>query len=251
MTTLSRRTFIAGAAALAAHRALAAELDPIYSQIKKQHEQAVQRIQRWISQPTIAAENVGSEEGVKLAMELFTEAGFTGVQRVPTDGKPGSFAVMDNGAPRTMGLYFMYDVKQADPREWQLGNPWKASLVHKPGFGQCIIGRGAVNQKGPEGAFLAGLHAIRASGRKPPVNFVLVAEGEEEIGSPHFAQVVRRPEVMQALSKCIGVSMPEAGQGVDGSTRVTLGAKGVIEAEIVSSGEKWGRGPSKDVHSSL
>jgi len=31
----------------------------------------------------------------------------------------------------------------------------------------------------------------------------------------------------------------------------TLGAKGVVELELVSSGEKWGRGPAKDVHSSL
>src|SRR5438105_10089525 len=31
---------------------------------------------------------------------------------------------------------------------------------------------------------------------------------------------------------------------------MTLGAKGVIECELVSSGEKWGRGPRKDVHSS-
>jgi acetylornithine deacetylase/succinyl-diaminopimelate desuccinylase-like protein len=33
--------------------------------------------------------------------------------------------------------------------------------------------------------------------------------------------------------------------------QVNLGAKGIIELELVSSGEKWGRGPSKDVHSSL
>jgi len=32
---------------------------------------------------------------------------------------------------------------------------------------------------------------------------------------------------------------------------VSLGAKGVVELELVASGEKWGRGPSKDVHSSL
>ena len=30
----------------------------------------------------------------------------------------------------------------------------------------------------------------------------------------------------------------------------SLGAKGVIELELVSSGERWGRGPQKDVHSS-
>jgi acetylornithine deacetylase/succinyl-diaminopimelate desuccinylase-like protein len=31
---------------------------------------------------------------------------------------------------------------------------------------------------------------------------------------------------------------------------VSLGAKGVIELELVASGEKWGRGPRRDIHSS-
>ena len=48
-----------------------------------------------------------------------------------------------------------------------------------------------------------------------PVNLVLVAEGEEEIGSPHFQQIVRHPAAAQALSKCLGVFMPTAAQGLD------------------------------------
>jgi acetylornithine deacetylase/succinyl-diaminopimelate desuccinylase-like protein len=107
-----------------------------------------------------------------------------------------------------------------------------------------------VNQKGPEAAFLAALHAIRGAGKKVPVNLVLVAEGEEEIGSPHFRQVVGRPEVSAALRRCAGVFMPAASQDPDGTVTVTLGAKGVVELELVASGEKWGRGPKKDVHSS-
>src|SRR5207248_2890480 len=82
--------------------------------------------------------------------------------------------------------------------EWT-SPPWVAALVDKPGLGRAVVGRGAVNQKGPEAAFLAALHAIRGAGRKPPVNFVLVAEGEEEIGSPHFPQIVRRPEALATL----------------------------------------------------
>jgi acetylornithine deacetylase/succinyl-diaminopimelate desuccinylase-like protein len=140
-------------------------------------------------------------------------------------------------------------VKQVDPSEWS-SPPFDAALVDKPGFGTVLMGRGAVNQKGPEAAFLAALHAIRGAGRKLPVNLVLVAEGEEELGSPHFRQVVRRPEIMAALEKCSGVFMPGASQDPDGSVTVSLGAKGVLELELVSSGEKWGRGPGKDVHSS-
>jgi acetylornithine deacetylase/succinyl-diaminopimelate desuccinylase-like protein len=122
--------------------------------------------------------------------------------------------------------------------------------VDKPGVGKCVVGRGAVNQKGPEAAFLAALHAYRAANKKLPVNLVFVAEGEEEIGSPHFPQIVRRPEIQAALSRCVGVFMPSASQGLDGNVQITLGAKGVIELELTSSGEKWGRGPKLDIHSS-
>ena len=44
--------------------------------------------------------------------------------------------------------------------------------------------------------------------------------------------------------------MPFAAQDPDGTVTVNLGAKGVVELELVASGEKWGRGPGKDVHSS-
>jgi acetylornithine deacetylase/succinyl-diaminopimelate desuccinylase-like protein len=182
-------------------------------------------------------------------MRLAHEAGFQTVLRVPTDGQPGVFAMLDAGARTTVGLYFMYDVKQVDPSEWS-SPPWEAALVDKPGFGKVLMGRGAVNQKGPQAALLAALHAFRGAGRKPPVNLVLVAEGEEEIGSPHFHQVVRKPEVKEALSRCIGVFMPSASQDPNGLVTVSLGAKGIVELELVSSGEKWGRGPRKDVHSS-
>src|SRR6185369_3196685 len=159
--------------------------------------------------------------------------GFGDVTKVPTDGQPGIFATLDTGAPRTVGMYFMYDVKQADPAEWS-SPPFEARLVDKPGVGKCIVGRGAVNQKGPESSFIAALHAIRGAGRKLPVNLVLIAEGEEEIGSPHFPQVVRRPEVLAALKRAEGIFMPNASQAPDGSVTLTLGAKGVIECELTS-----------------
>lgn len=240
----------AGAAALAFPRLAfgADDRSTIYAEIGRRHEEALRRLQEWIRVPSIAAESLASEEGCELMMRLVREAGFQQVARVPTDGKPGVFATLDAGAKRTVGLYFMYDVKQVDPSEWS-SPPFEARLVDRPGVGKVVVGRGAVNQKGPEAAFLAALHAIRGAGRKLPVNLVLVAEGEEEIGSPHFHQVVRRPEVSAALAKTTGVFMPTAAQDPDGTVTVSLGAKGVVELELVASGEKWGRGPSKDVHS--
>ena len=257
MTTINRRTFIKGAALASAatltmkQRAWSAadDFDPIRKEISKRHDEALQRLQEWIHQPSIAAENNGVNEGCELTMRMLKDAGFNTATKVPTDGQPGIFATLDAGAKRTVGLYFMYDVKQVDPAEWS-SPPWAAALVDKPELGKVIIGRGAVNQKGPQASMLAALHSIRGAGRKIPVNLVLVAEGEEEIGSPHFPQIVHKPEVQSALSKCSGIFMPSAAQGIDGVVTVSLGAKGVIECELVSSGEKWGRGPRKDIHSS-
>ena len=253
---MDRRVFLQDAAAAAVAIALPGrarkaepDLAPVFAQIAKRHDEGVERLQQWIRQPSIAAENRGMNEGCELTMRMLREAGFGQITKLPTDGQPGIFATLDAGAPRTLGLYFMYDVKQADPAEWT-SPPWEAALVDRPGLGKVLVGRGAVNQKGPEAAFLAALHAIRGAGRKPPVNFVLVAEGEEEIGSPHFPQIVRQPEVLAALKRSIGIFMPSAAQGLDGQVTITLGAKGVIECELTASGERWGRGPRQDIHSS-
>ena len=259
LAPMNRRTFLqataAGAASLAlSQKPFAASSNPdlavIQKEIEKHHDESVQRLQAWIRQPSIAAEHRGMDEGCDLAMRMLSDAGFQGATKVSTDGQPGIFATLDAGAPRTLGIYFMYDVKQVDPSEWS-SPPFDAAIVDKPGLGKCVVGRGAVNQKGPEASFLAAVHAIRNAGRKLPVNLVFVAEGEEEIGSPHFPQIVRRPEVLAALRKCHGVYIPAAEQDLDGKVTMTLGAKGVIEVELVSSGEKWARGPRKDVHSSL
>ncbi|TMC46161.1 MAG: M20/M25/M40 family metallo-hydrolase, partial [Chloroflexi bacterium] len=224
-------------------------LRSIQAEISKRHDESVGRLQEWVRHPALAAEDRGMDEGCDLMMRLARDAGFQKATRIDTDGHPGVFATLDAGAAKTVALYFMYDVKQADPAEWS-SPPFTAAIVDRPGFGKVIIGRGAVNQKGPQAAFLAALHAIQGAGKKLPVNLVLVAEGEEEIGSPHFRQVVADPDVRAALRRTIGVFMPSAFQDPDGSVSIFLGAKGVVECELVASGEKWGRGPTKDVHSS-
>jgi len=227
-----------------------ADLVALKAQIASNHERAVTRLQKWIQLPSIAAENRGFPEGAEHLIALLKEVGFQSAVQIPTDGKPGVFATLDAGAAKTVGVYFMYDVKQFDPKEWT-SPPLDAALVDKPGLGKVIMGRGAVNQKGPESAFLAALDAFRTAGKKLPVNIVLVAEGEEEIGSPHIRQIVYHPQVQAALSKCVGLFLPHATQGLDGAVTVNLGAKGVIECELTADSLTWGRGPMRDTHSSF
>lgn len=250
----NRRLLLAGAGAtlFAPGAALAAsgDLTPVRRAAEQGYDASVKRIQEWIALPSIAAENRDMEKGADYMAALARDAGFQHVEKAPTDGHPGVFATLDVGAKRTIGIYFMYDVKQFDPAEWS-SPPLEARIVDKPGFGKVIVGRGAVNQKGPEATFLAALHALRAAGRKSPVNIVLVCEGEEEIGSPNFRQIVTKPNVLAALKRCDGVIIPAGWQSPSGGgVSVNLGAKGIVEFELVASGAKWGRGPKGDIHSS-
>jgi acetylornithine deacetylase/succinyl-diaminopimelate desuccinylase-like protein len=223
--------------------------DAVRAAIRPRHDATVQMLRDWIAVPSIAAEDLNYPQGAEYMARLVREAGFDRVEIVPTKGKPGVFATLDAGADTTLGIYFMYDVKQFDPAEWS-SPPLEGRLVDRPGVGTVMIGRGATNTKGPQIAFLAALHAFKAAGRKLPVNLVLVAEGEEEIGSPNFSQIALRPDVEAALKRSAGVIIPLGSQSANG-VEINLGAKGVVELELVSTGEKWGRGPRADVHSSF
>ncbi len=258
---VDRRTFlqttIAGTAGLvvtnpiiAAQTARAAGRDAVVAQIASRHDATVKMLRDWIALPSIAAENLGYPQGANYLADLARGAGFDRAEVIGTKGKPGVFATLEAGADTTLGVYFMYDVKQFDPAEWS-SPPLEGRLVERAGIGRVMIGRGATNTKGPQSAFLAALHAFKASGRRLPVNIVLVCEGEEEIGSPNFAEIVFKPEVEAALKRCAGVIIPLGSQNLDGGVEINLGAKGIVELELVSTGAKWGRGPTADVHSSL
>src|SRR5450432_2090434 len=257
---LSRREFVQGTvsglalglapAAVLAASAKDADKAAVLAQVPNMHAANIKRLQDWIALPSIAAENRNFPQGPEYMAKLARDAGFTGVKLISTSGKAGVFGKLDAGAKTTLAIYFMYDVKQFVPEEWS-SPPLEGRLVQKEGLGTVCMGRGAVNQKGPENSFLSALMAFKAAGKKLPVNLVLVCEGEEEIASPHFGEIVMNPEILAELKKCVGVFMPEAAQDRDGGVQVSLGAKGVVELELVSSGEHWGRGPSRDVHSSL
>src|SRR4029453_3479800 len=93
------------------------DLAAIKAEIAKRHNEAVKRLQDWIHQVSIAAEDRGYPEGAQYMAKLARDAGFQQATVLNTDGKPGVFARLDAGAPKTVGLYFMYDVKQFDPAE--------------------------------------------------------------------------------------------------------------------------------------
>lgn len=227
-----------------------AEIAVIREAAEVNNQQAIERLRKWIALPTIAAEQLNLEQGPEYMMGLAREAGFQSVKRIDTEGVDGVFATLDVGAPRWLGIYFMYDVKQFDASEWT-SPPLEARIVDKAPYGKVMVARGAKNQKGPQSAFLAALHAFQTANRQLPVNIALICEGEEEIASPHFKQIVSHPEVMPILKISEGLYVPGPFQDLQtGTITLPLGGKGPIETQLIVDGKRSGIGPKTDIHSS-
>jgi len=227
-------------------------LKQIHEYIDEHLEEHVERIKEFVRIPSIAAEN---PEGVRRCAQklanYFEELGCKKVEIVETAGQPVVYAHYDAQARNTLLVYLMYDVKQVSGEKWTLtDDPFDPKLVELPPFKKVLVGRGAINSKGPLVAFLNALFSIKACGEEIPVNLKFVAEGEEELGSAHLKDFVKhRIEELKDAQACFS---PSASQNIKGEVTLSLGCKGVVEFELECSGESWGRGPTvRPIHSSM
>ena len=218
----------------------------VYDYIDAQLPEHLAAIQRWLRQPSISAQNIGIEEMAELLRQDLVQLGFAEAELVPTDGHPGVWGYYDAGADKTLAVYLMYDVQPVNPDDWT-SPPFDAKLIDHE-LGKVLMARGATNQKGPERAFLNALEAIIAVDGKLPVNIMVAAEGEEELGSPHYPQIIDAYE--DRLKQADAVLFPFNSQTPDGKINMILGVKGIVYFEMIATGGDWG-GPSQaEIHGS-
>ena len=219
----------------------------IYAFIDAHRDEHLENLRRWLRQPSISAENKGIQQMAEMLREDLKRLGFQEAELVPTSGHPGVWGYYDAGAPTTLAIYMMYDVQPVEPKEWKV-DPFAAELVDHD-LGKVLMARGATNQKGPERAFLNALEAIRAVRGKLPVNLMVAAEGEEELGSPHFPEVIER--YADRLKTADGVFFPANLQDPGGNVSMILGVKGILYFEMEAKGGPQGGPQNAEVHSSL
>lgn len=218
----------------------------IYRHIDENLAAHVGNLQRWLRQPSISAQSVGIDAMANMLVDDFRSMGFKEVELVPTDGHPGVWAYYDAGAAKTLMVYMMYDVQPVNPADWQ-SPPFDAALVEHP-TGKVIMARGATNQKGPQRAFLNALESIIAVAGTLPMNLMITAEGEEELGSPHYPQIIDRYE--DRLRTADGVIFPMNMQSPAGDINLFLGVKGIAYWELEARGGSWGGPVTSEIHGS-
>ena len=218
-----------------------------YDHIDANLDDHLAAIQRWLRQPSISAQSVGIQDMAEMVRQDLENLGFAEAEIVPTDGHPGVWGYYDAGADKTLVVYLMYDVQPVNPDDWQ-SPPFAAEVIDHD-LGKVIMARGATNQKGPQRAFLNALEAIIAADGTLPVNIMITAEGEEELGSPHYAQIVDAYE--DRLKTADAVLFPFNSQRPDGTISVILGVKGIIYFEMFANGGEWGGPANAEIHGSF
>ena len=218
----------------------------IYAYIDSHQAEHLAKLQRWLRQPSVSAQNQGITQMAELVRSDLQALGCGESAVVRTSGHPGVWAYCDEGAPKTLLVYMMYDVQPVEPAEWR-SPPFEAAVVDHE-LGRVLMARGATNQKGPERAFLNALEAIRAVKGKLPVNLMFAVEGEEELGSPHYPELIDQFEAR--MRRASGVFFPFNSQDPTGEVGMFLGVKGIVSFELEARGGPQGGPTRAEIHGS-
>jgi len=157
-------------------------------------------------------------------------------QTLPTSGAPVVFAEHCPYPNQPILLiYGHYDVQPVDPlAEWQT-SPFEPTIR-----GDMVYARGASDDKGQFFSFLKALETIYSQTGSLPGNYKIVIEGEEEIGSAHFEELLSsQKELFQADS----ILIMDAGQFSRGIPALVYGLRGLAYFEITCTGAAF------DLHS--
>ncbi|TFV66359.1 UNVERIFIED_ORG: M20 family dipeptidase [Bacillus sp. AZ43] len=200
----------------------------------------------WLRIPSISADPAHAGDVAASAAWLadaLRRVGFPTVEIWPTPGAPAVFAEWpsaDPGAPTAL-VYGHHDVQPVDPLELWEHPPFEPTRVETPD-GPELHARGAIDDKGNVSFHLLGMRAhLAATGRDTPaVTVMLLIEGEEESGSPHFADLLR--ERRDRLD-CDVVVVSDTGMAAPHLPSAVTSMRGLAEVELTL------RGPAVDLHS--
>lgn len=165
-----------------------------------------------------------------------TGAGFDDVRVLETPGHPAVYGRAGAATDRpTLLLYGHYDVQPADPLDEWRTPPYEPTVVDGR-----LYARGASDDKGQAFALVTGVAAYLRTGAPPPVNVVVLLEGEEELSSPHLGGLL---DEHRRLLSCDAVVIADQPMLDRHTPLVLYGVRGSVYLGVEV------RGPSTDLHS--
>ena len=167
-----------------------------------------------------------------------TAIGLTTSEVIDTAGHPVVLAEwrLAPGQP-TVLIYGHYDVQPAEPLEL-----WTSPAFEPAVREGKLFARGSVDDKGQLFLHLKAIEAHLSARGTLPVNIIVLAEGEEEVGSEHLAPFIAEHA---ARLQCDAVVISDSTMFAPGQPSILSSLRGLAYFEIRV------RGPQSDLHSGM
>ena len=210
-------------------------LDKVLAQAQRDFPRHLERLQHYIRNPAISADNTGHNELGKIIADEIKALGGT-AEVVQGVDFPIIYGKFDVGAARTVLLHSMYDVTPAKEPGWVVP-PFEGRRMEYGELGDCIVARGTEDTLGPLSMLVNVIDAYRAAGEKLPVNLIIVFEASETGSRSIGPFVAAHREELKKAEVCY---WPFHMGRSDGSHIAFLRAKGLITMKITCKGGAWG-----------
>jgi acetylornithine deacetylase/succinyl-diaminopimelate desuccinylase-like protein len=189
--------------------------------------------------PSVSARSEHNVDTARCAEWLANQIRVLGMEAKihQTPGHPivvGEWRKAGPGAP-TILVYGHYDVQPAEPVELWTSPPFEPTVRDGK-----LFARGSVDDKGQLYIHVKAAEALLRQRRKLPVNLVILAEGEEEVGSDNLADFVQKNA---ALLQADAVIISDSSMFAPGLPSILSSLRGIayFQIDVV--------GPASDLHS--
>ncbi len=208
--------------------------------IDKNMPSLISDLQKLIRQPSVSAKNLGLEECARLVVQIMKKSGIRAeILRLGKNIPPAIYGEIRSrkNPHKTILFYNHYDVQPEEPLELWHDQPFSGKVR-----GNKVYGRGSADDKGELVTRIKAVEAFLKTTGDVPCNIKFLVEGEEEVGSMHVEDYLKR---YQKKLSCDGVVW-EFGY-VDEKDRpiISLGMKGLLYVELSM------KESVRDAHSSL
>ncbi|OQY85050.1 MAG: peptidase M20, partial [Chloroflexi bacterium UTCFX4] len=208
---------------------------------EKHRAPSLAELKNFLALPTISTlseHRADVQKGAEWVAENLRAMGMEHVEIMPTGAGAGQPLVyadwLHAGDAPTILVYGHFDVQPVDPLDEWLTPPFEATII-----GDTIYARGASDMKAQTLAVMKALEALLKT-NSLRVNVKIIVEGEEEIGSPHFAEFLR---AHTEKLKCDVALNADSQMATRDLPSIVYGLRGLCYFEL------WVYGPAQDLHS--
>jgi acetylornithine deacetylase/succinyl-diaminopimelate desuccinylase-like protein len=191
-------------------------------------EQGVRELVEFLRIPSISSQPERADDVRRAAghlAEQYERIGLENAEVIETAGHPVVYADWLKAPDKpTVLLYGHYDVQPVDPLDL-----WKSPPFEPIQQDGQLLGRGSSDDKGQIALHWQALQAWLTTTGELPLNIKVIAEGEEEIASPHFEEFVRANRDRLKADYCV---VSDTAMVAKGLPAITYALRGLIYFEL-------------------